>query len=1197
MYLKKLEMQGFKSFADKLSLDFGSGITTVVGPNGSGKSNISDAVRWVLGEQSAKSLRGGSMADVIFVGTESRRPVGFAEVSIIIDNSDGILPIAFQEVKVTRRLFRSGESEYLINMAPCRLKDIQQLFFDTGIGVDGYSIIGQGQVDSILSGKVEERRAIFEEASGIMKYKTRKVESERKLVLTTQNIERITDIITELDRQVGPLGEQAEVAKKYLALKEELKDYEISVYVDSITRITKQLQDISEKYTNVQAEIAQKTQALDGITVVNEEKNAAYKAVDEKLEGIRNQYYENEKQLSEQAANIKVMEGKIQTIEEANQRLYEEMEESQQERTRLSKQKDAYEGDVQRFSQMQEKEAALLKELEEKYAFVMNLMSETSKHVEALRAKLSQTNQQYHEAGSKVAAMEQMISGSSVRKEKITEEIEQLRQESEQINGFKTISKQAQTELQQQIEQLQEQIGQLRSVQTQNEARLAQLRKEATELSSEYQFKSSRLNLLNEMDEKMEGYNRSVKEIISAAGKASFVKGIRGTVAQLIDVEKKYEIAIETALGQAFQYIVTDEEGTAKQAIQYLRENKLGRATFLPMTAVNGKTLEQDVLRRLQKMTGYLGLGYEVIQYDAQYHNVMLSQLGKVAIAQDLDCAIAIAKEFSYNFKIITLQGDIIRPSGAMTGGSIDKAVSSGILGRKREMEELTARTKELARTVKTMNEEAVECTVKISNSSMEAGKLEAERRGLEMKQVEANAAISRFEDRQQQIQQRITVLQEDMEAMEQELLRTVEEMEAVKAEMLTLENTVIALQKEITQCEEKNSTGRATVDAMNAQVTDKKLAVNSILHKIETARENQARLQQEMTALEETEGAKQAEIAENQRIAGEMKEANRQIEAVIQTYLVTKTDQSGEIEKLTLEKQILSDALLSMTDQIAEMSKQLYLLKDESNRFEVRKAKLETEEENFRTRLWDDYEITYGNAQEYLKGKELGSFTSMQRYMNELRGKIRDLGEVNVNAIEDYKNTRERLEFLNGQMEDLNVSKEKLEKIIHDMTVIMKKQFLEQFDLINASFNSVFRELFDGGRANIMITDKDNVLESPIEIEAQPPGKKLQNMMLLSGGEKALTAIALLFAVLKLKPTPFCVLDEIEAALDDTNVIRFADYVTKFSEKTQFIIITHRKGTMENADILYGVTMEERGVSKIVSMKFADDKDKGKKG
>ena len=375
----------------------------------------------------------------------------------------------------------------------------------------------------------------------------------------------------------------------------------------------------------------------------------------------------------------------------------------------------------------------------------------------------------------------------------------------------------------------------------------------------------------------------------------------------------------------------------------------------------------------------------------------------------------------------------------------------------------------------------------------------------------------------------------------------------------------------------------------------DKILSVNSILHKIETAREHQVRLRQMMVALEETEQAKQAEIAENQRIVGEMKEANRQMEATIQSYLTTQTGQSGEIQRLTLEKQLLGDALMGMTDQIAELSKQIYLLKDESNRFEVRKAKLETEQENFRTKLWDEYEITYGNAQEYLQGKDLGSFTSAQRHMNELRASIRELGEVNVNAIEDYKNTKERLEFLTVQLEDLNVSKEKLEKIIHDMSIIMKKQFLEQFDLINASFNSVFRELFDGGRANIRIADMDNVLESPIEIEAQPPGKKLQNMMLLSGGEKALTAIALLFAVLRLKPTPFCVLDEIEAALDDTNVIRFADYVTKFSEKTQFIIITHRKGTMENADILYGVTMEERGVSKIVSMKFADEN--GKKG
>ena len=1185
MHLKRLEIQGFKSFPEKLSMEFGAGITTVVGPNGSGKSNISDAIRWVLGEQSAKSLRGGKMEDVIFVGTESRRPVGFAEVSIVIDNEENALPVEFREVMVTRRLYRSGESEYFINMAQCRLKDIHQLFFDTGIGVDGYSVIGQGQVDNILSGKVEERRAIFEEASGIMKYKTRKVESERKLVLTTQNIERITDIINELELQVEPLSEQSETARKYLALKEELKDYEISVYVDSITKYTNQKEGFVDKYTNVSDSINEQTYALENIKVSNEEKGKELSEVESKLEEIRNKYYENEKLLSEQTADIKVTESKITSIEENNERLKGEIEEETKNIFQTQEDKKANELEVGKLEADRVKEEAELKELEDKNAFIMNLMSQRAKNVETLRVGMAAHNKEHSEISGRLSAMNQIASGIMERKVRLESDIGELKNETAELENIKKTNTDAENEFTEKGVKLQEEKNKFISITENTSKRLLELKDKVTQLSSEYQFKSSKLNLLSDMDEKMDGYQRSVKEVL--AGKGAFTRGIKGTVAQLIETDKKYEIAVETSLGQAFQYIVTDTENTAKDAIEYLRENKLGRATFLPVTAANGKALGNDIVERLKTMKGYIGLGHEIITYDAQYKNVMLSQLGKVAITDNIDNAVIIAKEFRYGFKIITLDGDIIRPSGAMTGGSVDKGTSSGVIGRKREIEELGARIHELTGIIKQMNAEAEQCSVKVSNDSKELSKIETDLRDIEIRLVEINSVKERIAERERQIGDKEKYFSNDIEDLDKELEKISGEIEETKELMTKIENEMVSLQKEIEKCEEDNSSGRTAVDAMNSQLTDKKLAVNNIVHKIEGLQESCSRLS--MTEEQSKAGIelKKGEIEQNVEIISLMIEENKKIEEEIREYTSAQTGQGGIMEGLTLKKQTLSSEISGMAGKIADISKSIYLLQEEYNRLEVRKTKIEADEENCRNRLWEDYEITYVNAQEYIKGKELGSFTSMQKYIGEIRDQIRELGDINVNAIEDYKNTKTRLEFLTGQMQDLEESKGKLEKIIYDMSAIMKKQFIGQFELINQSFNSVFRELFDGGRANIIIADMDNVLDSALEIEVQPPGKKLQNMMLLSGGEKALTAIALLFAILKLKPTPFCVLDEIEAALDDTNVIRFADYIIKFADKTQFVLITHRKGTMEASDVIYGVTMEERGISKIVSMKF----------
>ena len=1186
MYLKKLEIQGFKSFADKLVLDFGAGITTVVGPNGSGKSNISDAVRWVLGEQRAKILRGSKMEDIIFVGTQSRRPVGFAEVSLVIDNSEGILPIDFEEVKITRRLYRSGESEYMINMATCRLKDVERLFFDTGIGVAGYSIIGQGQVDSILSGKVDERRAIFEEASGIMKYKVRKSEAERKLVLTTQNIERIRDIINELRNQEGPLEEQSQIAKKYLALRDELKDYEISSYVESISRFIKQKDELQEKGALISNDIEEKTTSLENIKDDNENINIQYKKVEEQLEEIRNKYYENERMLSDKKTDIRVFEEKIKDIEEDNVKLSLQMKEEQKSIFQIEKEKEDLIYEMEKLNSEKVEENKKLQELEEKNQAIMSLMSERAKNVENLRIQLDMKNIEYSDLSMRNSALNQKKTDSIRRLDEIENEKTLLKNEVEEIESIRKTGEEAEEEFLGKSKGLKEEKNKIVAQREASENKLNELKDKVLKFSSEYQFKTSRLALLNEMDERMEGYNKSVKAIISPLNKETFMEGIKGTIASLIETEKEYEVAIETALGQAFQYIVCDNAVTAKSAIEYLRENKLGRATFLPMTAVNGKALESEVVSKLKTMTGYLGMGHEIVQYDRDYHSVMLSQLGKVAVVEDLDSAVKIAEKFKYSFKIITKKGDIIRPSGAMTGGSIDKGVSTGVIGRKREVEELKERTAELSKIVKRINEETTELTIKNNNVTDKIGKIDTELRDIEIKLVELNSVKQRLKERIGLIADKENGLNNDEKNVGSEKEKTEIEINEISKAIDSLTDEMIAVKDEIDKSETDNSAGRAAIDAMNSQLTEKKVQFNSIFHKIEAVKENYNRTEQIMQQHKNSVKTMQGEIENNNRIIEDIGKRSKQIQETIGAFVKSQESETGRIEKLSLEKQTLSNELLGMADKITNISKNVYLLQEEYNRIEVRIAKLTADEENFRNKLWEDYEITYVNATEYIKGKESAN-TVTQKYINDLRMQIRELGDVNVNAIEEYKNTKERLTFLTNQTNDLEESKLKLEKIIHDMAIIMKKQFLEHFELINQSFNRVFRELFDGGRAGVVITDESNILESPIEIEVQPPGKKLQNMMLLSGGEKALTAIALLFAILKLKPTPFCILDEIEAALDDTNVIRFAEYITGFSEKTQFVLITHRKGTMEAADAIYGVTMEERGVSKIVSMKF----------
>lgn len=1188
MYLKRLELQGFKSFVDKTTLDFSDGITAVVGPNGSGKSNIADAVRWVLGEQRAKSLRGGKMEDVIFVGTENRRPVSFAEVSLTLDNSHGFLPIDFEEVNVTRRLYRSGESEYLINKSVCRLKDIHQLFLDTGIGVDGYSVIGQGKVDEILSGKPEERRAIFEEASGIMKYKERKMESERKLELTAQNIERINDIISELELQIDPLSEQASVAKKFLDYKYELRGYEISFSVDSIVKIRNQIDEFGSKDAEIKAEIDNQNTMLEKVKTDNVTKNQRFKVLDDKLNDSRDEYYEIEKQLNGFFNEINSIEEKISNLTSENLKISENVKGTENKINTSSETLLSIEADTKSLDETYNTSKGNLKELEDKYNYILSLMTKTSQDVEELRKKQSVANDRYNDKKLQKDRILSQINLYDKRKEELASKFVEYDNKKLELESLNKSSLDEEERLQNQLSDVSEKLSKLRSNKTENEDALDKIRVKESNIRNTYHQKSSELKVLKEMEENFEGYNRTVREVLSLAGRgASFAKGIKGAVAQLIEVDKKYEVAIDTALGQAAQNIVTENEENARTVIEHLRKNKLGRATFLPMTSIKGSTFNKSITDSFSSIKGYVGLAHELVSYESQYDNIMLSLLGKVVIVDNLENAIYFSKKSNVSAKIITLEGDIIRTSGAITGGSIDKGFRSGVLGRSQTIKELEEETKKLDGDLKDCLGKINDLIIESKSYINEINKLDGEKSKLDIQIVEVKGNIKRLNEKINEVISMTQISQVEVKEVNTKCDEANEDLTKLDSEILEIEQEQAQIIEDIQKLETENHTGRTTVDAMNENLTEKKLEVNNLMHEINTNKDNINRLNSDISEMTKSIEERRIEIENNKNDISELKLKVEGLNKAIKSHTERKTGQNLQIEKILEEKNTLNQELSEMMEKNTAISQQIYNLQEEYNRLEVKKSKLESEEENYINKLWDDYEVTFNNAMELIKDKDFGSLTFRQKKVAELKNLIKDLGPVNVNAIDDYKSTKERLEFMSNQRNDMEESKVKLEKVISDMTRIMKKQFLEQFEKINESFQKTFVELFDGGSANVRLADESDVLSCVIEIEAQPPGKKLQNMNLLSGGERSLTAIALLFAILKLKPTPFCILDEIEAALDDANVYKFAEFLKNFSSKSQFVVITHRKGTMESADTLYGVTMEEKGISKVVSMKL----------
>ena len=1185
MFLRSLEIRGFKSFADKTELRFKKGVTAVVGPNGSGKSNVSDSVRWVLGEQSVKNLRGGKMEDVIFAGTQFRKPLGLAQVSLTLDNSDGTLSTEYNEVTVTRRIFRSGETEYLINNQKCRLKDITELFMDTGIGKEGYSIIGQGKIDAILSGKPEDRRALLEEAAGIVKYKSRKEEAEKRLTNTDANLVRIRDIIATYEERLEPLRIEKEKAVKYKALAEDLKIKEVSILVNHIERVSKEIEGLSKDIEKRQESIDKKRENL----------KAHKKVLDE-------------------------LQRKIEDIEKKNKLEKEEYYNKKEESTNHLRDIDLFKERVSNFKSLIEKEEIEIKALN---ANLENLILEKKDLEEKLNEKSKESKDKVFE----ISNVERLINEINIKIEKIEKELNILKNTEFEIlsrnsninNAIESLQKEIKykNEIQDNldksivtlegnlainigtIEEVKLKLKHVKDVITKLEEEVVLTRKELSKTHSLLNNQDNKLRALSKkineseathttlenLEKHYEGYNRTVKNLMEHVekGRVQGIKDIK-VLGEIFEVEKKYEVAIEIALGGAISNVITINDNDAKNLISYLKNKGLGRATFLPLNIIRGKKL--DIPNEIKKSKGYIGIASDILKYDVKYKGVIDYNLGRTIIAENMDYALNISKIGRHNYKIVTLTGEVINPGGALTGGSI-QGKNANLLGRKREIEELSqnilnlkeqynievskfndikVKIKELDEDILNKREEVhsrnIELTVlegEIKNLINDGDKLskniENSKRQKEENNKSINYLLEKLESKKEELDKldaRSTERKEKVKLIEEELVNNIKERDALKEKIIslkvnnaTLEESLqgqrLQLQSKISEIREKEN----KIKYLENEIKIKNNNINSLLENIKNKENILKEIDQRVLELEDS-------FREDEIIKVELKE----------TY---KTKES-------------------VTNEIIEI---IRVEENELNKRAIQNAKVESEQEALYNRLNSELNLTLAEAKELAISIE--NINSIKDDIARLKSKIASLGTVNLSAIVEYDEVCEKYEFMSSQELDLQKAKEELIEVINEMTIQMQEMFKENFKILNENFGETFRELFKGGNAELILGG-DDVLNSNIVINVEPPGKKLQNINLMSGGEKVLSAIALLFAILKMKPTPFCILDEIEAALDDANVYRYAEFLKAFSENIQFIVITHRKGTMEASDVMYGITMEEKGISKVVSVDLSEN-------
>ena len=1182
MYLKALEIQGFKSFPDKTVLNFGEDITAIVGPNGSGKSNVSDAIRWVMGEQSSKSLRGAKMEDVIFGGTEKRSQMGFAQVTLVLDNTEHIFPrMEESEVAVTRRYYRSGESEYYINKQSVRLRDVNELFMDTGMGREGYSIVGQGKIDEILSVKSADRREIFEEAAGISKFRHRKEETERKLERTEENLVRINDKIAELELQVGPLRSQAEKAKKYLILRDELRTLEISVWLENLDKIKTDSIKLNTDYALAQQELERANAALDELYAASEQFAEKAHANDMEQERLRTECAELDAKRSEEDAAVAVLRTGIEHNRASIERVENDLRDQSGRAESLTAQIAAKHARIEELAaqaaELEEELRAFLAQAEE----LARTAGEAGSEVEALRAKEALAASDAADCRADVSAMNAGLA-------ELAERRATLEAESESVDGQLAEKRRAASASRRALEEAQEEADAVRNIISGHtlkmEGRVKReetARQESIDLTMEKNNLDSRIHLLSEMEKEYEGFNKAVRLIMQAAEK-NVLRGVHGPVANLMTTDKRYAVAIEIALGAGMQNVVVDREEDAKSAINFLKQRDGGRATFLPLTAIRG-----DVLREagVEREYGYVGVASQLVQFDKRYTEIFNNLLGRTVVAEDMDCGIAIARKYGNRFRIVTLDGQVLNRGGSMTGGSVSR--SAGILSRANELKELTARREALTEKLDAALREADEAKRDLNAAQYELDVAREQQRG-------AEDAVLRLTGEKKQYD----MLLESLRTRESDIAA---ELESITARTEELKKAAAAREEEIKKHEaeaarcraesEEKLAGQNELQRDSAHLGDEIAARKSTLAGFTAERETTERALGDLETLaQQMRGDEDGRRALIEDYRAKIKAAEEEIaqhDAVTASLRADAEKRRAELAELAEAKLTLEGERSANDRRYRECNELLSQTQAAAGRLEQKRVTAAMEEKQILDKLWESYELSHSAAQE--QRIELESVPKASRRINELKREINGLGNVNVGAIEEFDRVNTRYTYLTGQRDDVEKAKEELLGVIENITSEMTVIFKEQFALIRESFQETFLELFGGGKATLELEDENAVLDCGIEIKVQPPGKALKTLSLLSGGEKAFVAIALYFAILKVHPTPFCVMDEIEAALDEPNVIRVAHYMRRICDKTQFIVITHRRGTMEAADVLYGVTMQERGVSKVLTINMND--------
>lgn len=1181
MYLKSIEVHGFKSFANKIVFDFHNGITGIVGPNGSGKSNVADAVRWVLGEQKVKQLRSSSMQDVIFAGTENRKPVSFAYVAITLDNTDHKLPLDYSEVTVARRVYRSGESEYLINGTQCRLKDVNELFYDTGIGKEGYSIIGQGQIDKILSGRPEERRELFDEAAGIVKFKRRKATAQKKLEDEQQNLVRVNDILSELEGRVIPLERQSEQAKTFLKKKEELKKYDVNLFLMEMSCIEQEMKSVEEKYQIARTQHGNTEKEYEQIRRRYDELEMQIARADT-LSGQLQQ------QMNDAGLNREKLEGRINVLRE-------QIHTVEQNEEHYKSRMDALETDIEKHRQSGEEYSRQKEELDVHRSGIQAEKQQVSNELEELRRTVAECEQTIEEGKNEVISLLNDRASMKGEQQRYNTMQEQANIRRSQLNQQLLTKKSSETDVDRQLAEQEESLIALNEEIAGMEAekedieqkrrkwrqKSEELREKLDEIREQYHKNTSRLESLRNIAERYDGYGNSIRRVME---RKSDTPGIHGVVADIIKVEKKYETAIETALGGSIQNIVTEDENTAKKMIAYLKEKRYGRATFLPLTSVSAP--DNVPAKRALGEKGVIGMADTLVKTEERYRMIAGYLLGRVLVVDTIDNAIALEKKFHYSLRIVTLEGESMQPGGSMTGGAFRN--NSNLLGRNRDIEVLEKKIsecKEQAQNVRSRMED-VRTANALLKDDLEELQVRIQAAYLSQNTLRMEVEHIRAEKEQQEASYR--GIQDEIRL----IIQQDQEISASKEQISLKIRASMQREQEISQENSRLSQVLERENSKAQKVQEKLTQINleeaQVEQQISFVRENIRRVAEEIRHLQSEQQELKADSANGAReIAGKEQEIET-LTKEIAGEKASRDELTRQLADCTKNKEEMSAEHKGFFQKREELSKIMSELDKEIFRLNNQREKLESSGESLTAYMWDEYELTRHAAMD-MKSEEFDNAAELKKLVSDVREEIRRLGNVNVNAIEEYKEVSERYNFLHGQHEDLLEAEKTLQNIIKELDEGMRRQFSEKFADIQKEFDKAFKELFGGGKGSLELTEDEDILECGVRIIAQPPGKKLQNMMQLSGGEKALTAIALLFAIQNLKPSPFCLLDEIEAALDDSNVDRFAKYLHKLTRNTQFIIITHRRGTMTAADRLYGITMQEKGISTLVSVNLIE--------